>query len=542
MFISWIYLIVPSIVATTILADANNEETSSAVDMTLMDVKSDLCPSHYSYYDWAREPHEPRTTGRLRLPSMRPPMACRRFRSLAIEKEIERVTGQINDEDVRQLLRNIMPNTLDTAIAWHVPGTENGTEVPYTFVITGDINAQWTRDSANQVLPLVPHLRSDAALRRLVAGLVNMQAEQIEAYPFANAYKPPIRSGLIPGHNSGFPDDRAKPEYDPQLVFEAKFEIDSLAAFFQLSTTYWEQGTEDIQATGAQSQLPLVDVAVWQAAVEASIGLLEELQKPTYVEGSNNGKLNKATVEFLRTSDRPTESSFGGGRGNPIRRTGMVRTLFRPSDDSVTLPFFVPGNAGLAVQLERLSGLLETLDGMDDIAKRARQLAADIRKGIAEYAVVDHPRYGRVYAYEVDGFGGQLITDDANVPSLLSLPMLGFVEASDSVYQNTRRLVLSEDNPWHFAGTRLQGVGSPHTGFLLTWPMSVAVRALTSNDRQEVRDAIVMLTETTGDLGLMHEAVFVDDPTYYSRPWFAWCNGVVAELLVDAVQRFPGII
>ncbi|KAJ2808765.1 hypothetical protein H4R20_000656 [Coemansia guatemalensis] len=500
------------------------------------------CPSDFSYLKWASEPHEPRTDGQLRLPSMRPPVACRRFRSAAIEEEIERVTGQISDADVRQLLRNIMPNTLDTAIAWHDPGTADGAKVPYTFVITGDINAQWTRDSANQILPLVPHVGRDAGLRRLVAGLVNMQAEQIAAYPFANAYKPPPRSGLEAGHNTGFPHDRVKPEYDPDMVYEAKFEIDSLAAFFQLSTAYWEQGTKSLRTDGMQTQLPLVDVVKWQEAVEAAVGLLEQLQQPTYVEGSGNGRLNAATVEFLRASEHPTESSFGGGRGNPVRRTGMVRTLFRPSDDAVTLPFFVPGNAMLAVQLERLAALLAALGGAEDIEERARRLATDIRKGIAKHAVVEHPQHGPVYAYEVDGFGGQLVMDDANVPSLLALPLLGFVEASDAVYQNTRRLVLSDDNPWHFAGTRLQGVGSPHTGFLRTWPMAVAVRALTSNSRQEVRNAIVMLTESTGGLGLVHESVSVDDPAHYSRPWFAWCNGVVAELLVDSIRRFPGII
>ncbi|KAJ2714270.1 hypothetical protein H4R19_001818 [Coemansia spiralis] len=488
------------------------------------------CPG-FSYSEWSTVPHSPVSAGPLQLPSMRPPAGCRTFASPAVEQAIEATSHAIRDPDIRQLLSNTMPNTLDTAIAWH----NSGSPWPYTFVITGDINAQWTRDSANQLLPLVPYMDQDLALQRLIAGLVNMQAEQISEYPFANAYKPPVRSGLVPGENGWAAKDTVEPQFDRQRVFEAKFEIDSLAAFFKLSSAYWRK-------TGGTQQLPLVDTVAWARAVEGAIGLLEQLQQPTFADDSNS-RLNNATVKFLREATRPTETSFGGGRGNPVRNTGMVRSLFRPSDDAVMLPFFVPGNAMLAVELERLAPVLQALGhGTAPGAERALVLARAIRAGISEHAIVDHPRHGRVFAFEVDGYGGRMLMDDANVPSLLALPYLGYVDASDTVYQNTRRMVLSGDNPWHFGGSQIQGVGSPHTGFLRVWPMAIAMRALTSSDRAEIQAAVQMLARTTAGLGLMHESVSTTDPAVYSRPWFAWCNGIVAELIIYTVQRFPGLL
>ncbi|KAJ2833076.1 hypothetical protein FBU31_001972 [Coemansia sp. 'formosensis'] len=187
---------------------------------------------------------------------MRPPPECRTFNSPAVEAAISRISAQITDPDIRQLFINIMPNTLDTAIAWHTPGTKGAVNYPYTFVITGDINAQWTRDSTNQLLPLLPYAKADAGLNALIAGLVNMQAEQIAEYPFANAYKPPVRSGLVPGDNNRPKGDIVFPTYDPNTVFEAKFEIDSLAAFFKLSTAFWRQQQ--------QKSNSLLDMGQWR--------------------------------------------------------------------------------------------------------------------------------------------------------------------------------------------------------------------------------------------------------------------------------------
>ncbi|KAI7822745.1 DUF1237 domain-containing protein [Kickxella alabastrina] len=486
------------------------------------------CPA--SYTQWATTPHAPFATGSHRIPSMRPAPECRTFSSSIIEQVIRNITEKIQSPEIRQLFINTMPNTLDTAIAWHHRADANDSVgYPYTFVITGDINAQWTRDSTNQMMPIMPYVGLDPGLRTLVAGLVNMQAEQIADYAFANAYKPPARSGLVPGKNSWAPRDRVVPGFNLTTVFEAKFEIDSLAAFLKLSTAYWRQ-------TKGMKQ---VDTGLWSVAVRHVLDVVARLQKPTFGKG---GELTDAVVEFSRAASSPTESSFGNGRGNPVRATGMVRSLFRPSDDSVIFPFFVPGNAMLAVELANLAEMLSALGSMANERDVAQRLANEIRRGIMDHATVEHPQYGRVFAFEVDGYGGRLVMDDANVPSLLSLPYLGFVSRNNSVYVNTRRLVLSTDNPWYFEGDALSGVGSPHTGFRRAWPMAVAVAGLTSDSRMEVAAALDMLVASTAGLGLMHESVDVSDPTKYSRPWFAWCNGVVSELIMYAVDRFPGLI
>ncbi|KAJ2896726.1 hypothetical protein IWW38_001940 [Coemansia aciculifera] len=491
-----------------------------------------ICPTPYK--QWSVVAHPPFSAGPLRIPSMRPPLECRTFISTAVEQAIAHISAQIKDPDIRQLFSNILPNTLDTAIAWHHAGKTTALDFPYSFVITGDINAQWARDSANQLLPLLPYAATDTNLSALIAGLVNMQAEQIAAYPFANAYKPPLRSGLVPGESDWAKRDIVNPPPDLNLVFEAKFEIDSLAAFFKLSTSYWRQ---------MQNSAELLNVEVWRRAVTASVDLLVQLQAPTF---DAEQRLTNATIRFVRTANSGTETSFGGGRGNPIRRTGMVRTLFRPSDDSVIFPFLVPANAMLAVELRSLADMLDSL-GDSAVAQTARQLAGEITHGIYEYGTAEHPTFGRVFAYEVDGYGSRLLMDDANVPSLLALPYLGFVNSTDPIYQNTRRLVLSPDNPWYFSNGMaglLAGVGSPHTGFRRVWPMSVAIQALTSSDRQEIVDSVRMLAASTGGLGLLHESVHVDSEngTDFTRPWFAWCNGVVSELITRVVVEYPGLL
>ncbi|KAJ2003754.1 hypothetical protein GGI04_002853 [Coemansia thaxteri] len=466
---------------------------------------------------------------------MRPAPKCRTFVSPAVDQAIERISKQIRDPDIQQLLANTMANTLDTAIAWHHgPSQNSSSKYPYSFVITGDINAQWTRDSANQLLPLLPYAAADAGLQALIAGLINMQAEQIAAYQFANAYQPPARSGLTPGTNGWAKSDQVVPAFDMRLVFEAKFEIDSLAAFFKLSAAYARHfGTN------------MLNLPEWLKAATGAVDLLVELQAPTF---GDDQRLINATVRFSRTASSPTESSFGAGRGNAGRRTGMVRTLFRPSDDSVIFPYLVPANAMLAVELVALADMLQTISPAQHqmLAARARGLADDIARGIAEHGVAEHARFGRVYAYEVDGYGGRLLMDDANVPSLLSLPYLGFVDAADPVYANTRRMLLSPANPWYFANgtTQLAGIGSPHTGFRSVWPMSVAVQALTSSNPIEIVDAVHMLVATTAGLGLIHESVNIDaaGATEYTRPWFAWCNGVVSELITRVVAEYPGLL
>ncbi|KAJ2459797.1 hypothetical protein GGF42_001245 [Coemansia sp. RSA 2424] len=481
------------------------------------------CPS---YTDYSAIPHEPYSTGQNRIPSMRPPPECRTFSTPTIEQAIRDVNSLISDPEWRQIFSNVFPNTLDTTVAWHYP---NRTE-PYTFLVTGDITAQWIRDSANQVLPYIPFASVDEDLARLVLGLVNMQAEELLGYPYGNAFQPPPRSGLAPAENGIAVDLTVEPPFNNRTVFEAKFELDSFASFFQLSTAYW-RATKDYQFMYSKS---------WSNAMASVLTTIRRLQEPTF---NSKRKLNDPLIQYSRLTDSATETQFGRGVGNPVRYTGMAKTLFRPSDDATIFPFLIPANAFLAVELSNLSYMLTSIGVYAEQAGLAKTMANEIRRGVLQYGTTTHPKYGHVFAYETDGYGSALVMDDANGPALLSLPYLGFVSTSDVIYQNTRKMILSpDDNPWYFSGTYIQGIGSPHTGFLKVWPMAIIMRGLTSTNRTEVKECLDQLKATTSGLGLMHESVNVNKPADYTRSWFAWCNSLASQLVFDALKRFPGII
>lgn len=154
-----------------------------------------------------------------------------------------------------------------------------------------------------------------------------------------------------------------------------------------------------------------------------------------------------------------------------------------------------------------------------------------------EYAVVEHPKYGKIFAFEVDGFGNCFMMDDANVPSLLAMPYLGDVALDNPVYQNTRRFVWSEDNPYFFRGTAGEGIGGPHIGYDMAWPMSIMMKAFTSTDDKEIARCVQMLLDTDADTGFMHESFNVNDPDDFTRSWFAWQNTLFGELIVKLVNE-----
>ena len=159
-------------------------------------------------------------------------------------------------------------------------------------------------------------------------------------------------------------------------------------------------------------------------------------------------------------------------------------------------------------------------------------LADEVEAALKKYATYDHPEFGEIYAFEVDGYGNRFLMDDANVPSLLAMPYLGDVDVNDPVYQNTRRLVLSPSNPYFFKGKAGEGIGGPHIGFNYIWPMSLIMRATTSNDEKEIRYCIETLRDTDGGTGFMHESFHKDNPSDYTRSWFAWTNTLFGELIV----------
>ena len=241
----------------------------------------------------------------------------------------------------------------------------------------------------------------------------------------------------------------------------------------------------------------------------------------------------RSAYRFWRTEHvYPHDNLADGGRGTPVGDTGMVWVGFRPSDDVCTYHFHVPSNMFAASILPDLAAFAR--DHFDDgaLAQDALALRDEIRAGIEKHAVVQHPRFGRIYAYETDGLGNHLLMDDANVPSLLSIPYLGFLAADDPAYLGTRAFVLSGENPYFFEGRAATGVGSPHTPPRQAWPIGISMQALTATDPGEAERLLSSLASNTAGTGLMHESFDVDDPARFSRPWFGWANSLFAEAVL----------
>jgi meiotically up-regulated gene 157 (Mug157) protein len=442
----------------------------------------------------------------IRLDSRRPASAERRFLSPAVEETITAVSRTIADPELAWLFGNCFPNTLDTTVRYR-EGREDGG----VFAVTGDIPAMWLRDSTAQVWPYLPLAKGDEPLRRLVEGVVRRQTRCILIDPYANAFNDgPKGSEWAADHTA------MKPE-----LHERKWEIDSLCYPVRLAHGYW-------RATGDTTPFD----AEWREAARAVVRTFREQQRK---DGDGPYRFERVTARAIDTL--PLE-----GRGNPTRRVGLVHSGFRPSDDACIFPLLVPSNHFAVVALEELAEIAETVTGEVAFAAECRSLGNQVARALSLHARVAHPHHGAVWAYEVDGFGNALFMDDANVPSLLALPYLGCCRLDDPVYLRTRRLVLSPDNPYFFRGTAAEGIGGPHVGLRMIWPLAIVMRALTSTDSHEIRACLRTLRDTHAGTGFMHESFHQDDPKRFTRPWFAWANTLFGELILKLDAERPRVL
>lgn len=445
-------------------------------------------------------------------PCCRPPSAERSFVSPAVERTIREASRSIANVDLAWLFSNCLPNTLDTTVTLGVDARGR----PDSFVITGDIAAMWLRDSTNQVWPYLSLLGDDEGLADLFRGLINRHAACVRLDPYANAF---YRDADGVGHwESDHTDMRPG-------VHERKYELDSLCAVLRLACGYYFQ-------TGDTSCFDYD----WLAAIELI------LQTVRCEQAASDEQGDCPAYVFRRTTPFATDTLTNQGRGNPSARTGMSRSPFRPSDDATTFPYLVPANAMAVVALRDLARLLTETGLATHLAVEAAALSADIDHGIRQHGLVEHRQFGTIYAYEVDGFGGVALMDDANTPGLLSLPYLGYCDAADPVYRATRAFVLSPANPYFFRGKAGEGVGGPHIGPGWVWPMSVTMRALTSDNDDEIRACLRQLVRTHADTGFMHESFWKDDPTRFTRPWFAWANSLFGELILRLSKTRPHML
>lgn len=367
-----------------------------------------------------------------------------------------------------------------------------------TFVITGDITAMWLRDSTAQVLHYL-RFADDPAVAQMLEGLIARQAACILRDPYANAFNRE-ESSYKPF------DDRPRAN---DWVWERKYEIDSLCYPMWLAEKY-------LQRTGSTAFL----TADFHAALRTAVGVLRTEQN--HPENS--------TYRFERDDCPPSDTLSHDGKGAPVAYTGMTWSGFRPSDDACQYGYLIPSNLFAARALQSAALLAQAL-GDAALAQEAVALSAEIAEGVQKYGVVEHPEFGRILAYEVDGMGGVNHMDDANVPSLLSLPYLETCTPEDELYQNTRRFVLSKANPYYYTGRYASGVGSPHTPEGYIWPISLCVQAMTSTDLDEIAALLHTLLHTTGGTGFMHEGFDPDAPENFTRSWFAWANSMFGQLV-----------
>ena len=440
-----------------------------------------------------------------RFPSKRPPVGQRKFTSDAVEALIAATKKKIGDPELAWLFENCFPNTLDTTVeVGRVDGYED------TFVVTGDIDAMWLRDSSAQVWPYLPLTPKDEALRKLFRGLIRRQARCIAIDPYANAF--------LPDPKGKSKLEWAQADQTDMLpgVAERKWEIDSLCYPVRLAHGYW-------QTTGDRE--PFDDA--WRAATRRIVTTFREQQR----------KDGPGPYHFQRQSPNPTESQFLHGYGQPTRPVGMIHQMFRPSDDATVYPFNIPGNLFAVVTLHRLAQMHGSFYGDQVFADECHALADEIAAAVEQYGVVKDPQ-GDYWAYEVDGYGNQLFMDDANVPSLLALPYLESAP-HDVRYQRTRDRVWSAHNPYFFKGSAAEGIGGPHEGLRMIWPMSIMMKAFTSTDMAEQRQCLHWLKTTHAGSGFMHEAFDQDDPKQFTRAWFAWANTLFGELVVHLADKHP---
>ena len=350
----------------------------------------------------------------------------------------------------------------------------------------------WLRDSANQMqsyLPLLDASSSNNSIASLYRGVINLQSRYLLTSPFCNSFQPPVESNIPPADNSAAANDVVVPPYQNATVFECKYELDSLAAFLEISTNYYA-GTQDL---GFFSKYQ------WVQAVQAIMNVAQAMMMPTY---SANGSVNMSPYTFTRLTDRASETLENDGIGNPVQGgTSLVRSAFRPSDDATIFQLFVPANMMFSRYLNSTAQIMNQIGGHADLANNMSTLATSIRTGVTDHGIVDSPGYGNIYAYEVDGYGGQNLMDDANIPSLLSAPFIGYVDQSDGVYQATRKFILSANDPYFMRGPVINAVGGPHDGPGYAWPMASIVRIFTSDNDTEISDALQEIVSSTDGLG-----------------------------------------
>jgi meiotically up-regulated gene 157 (Mug157) protein len=358
------------------------------------------------------------------------------------------------------------------------------------YVKTGDIPAEWLRDASAQVRPYLFFAKTDPQVAALLRGIIAREGKYLQVDPYANAFTLDYR------------------------VWEEKFELDSLCYPIVLAWSYWK-------ATG--------DTSIFTG--DLSLGFDKALE--TMEREQDHARNSKYTHKELH-DDKGTS-----GTPRPVAYTGMIWTGFRPSDDACYYNYLIPSEMMAVVALGDLDEIERTVYRNLIKSNRARTLRAEVQDGIQKYGEIFTPNYGYVYAYEVDGLGNKTLMDDANIPSLLSAPYIGYTRADSFVYKNTRRFLLSKDDPYYYIGSVARGIGSAHTSDGYVWPLALIVQGLTSTSDSERKDVLDQLLASDPGDHLLHESFDPNDPEKFSRKDFGWPNALFSEFVMTSLNGVP---
>lgn len=409
------------------------------------------------------------------------------------------------NEKLADMFETCYVSTLETTTAIMPDGS--------SYVMTGDIPAMWLRDSTSQVRHYIPEAKDDKELAKILAGLIKRQMDMVLLDNYANAFNE---------EPNGAKWDQDRTDFDHPQIWERKYEVDSLCAAIHLAHDYW-------QATG--------DTSVFTPEVRQALTEITDTfsREQYHFEKSSYFFERDVPPELVKTETLPNE-----GRGAMVGYTGMTWSGFRPSDDACEYGYLVPSNMYAVVALKDSAHIMTDIYEDQAEADRALKLADEIHEGIQKFGIVDIEGFGPCYAYETDGLGNYVFMDDANVPSLLSAPWLGYVSNDDPVYLNTRRFVLSKHNPFYYEGSHGKGVGSPHTPPEHIWPIALVIQGLTTDDFTEKEELLTTLLNTDAGTSQMHESFHVEDPTNFTRDWFAWANSMFAQYILDLATTEEG--
>ncbi|MBQ3505538.1 MAG: glycoside hydrolase family 125 protein [Clostridia bacterium] len=420
-------------------------------------------------------------------------------RFLNLRKKVALFERKIKNEDLKKLFHNCFFNTIDTTSFFEEDGS--------VFILTGDIPAMWLRDSSAQVMQYLFFAKEDEEVRDYIKGVLKKQWQYIMIDPYANAF-----NRRANGNGHIYDLDKQSP-----WVWERKFELDSLCYPLFLACRYFETTN---------------DVTCFDDAFFKAFDIICDVFKTEQTHAEESPYYHE-----IVDSDHKNWT----GKGKKVKNNGMVWSGYRPSDDCNIYGYYIPGNMFIVSVMTKLKNIFKTV--LSDVEREpmCTYFIQTVGDALEDNCTVEIEDFGKIYALETDGLGNYNIMEDANIPNLISMPYYEYPYVDKKIYENTRRYLVSERNPYYFKGKVLTGVGSPHTPKDYIWPLSLIIMALTSDDKREINGLVKMLKNSTDGTYYLHEGIHKDDASKYTRPWFAWANSLFSYMVLAKQNEIDDI-